>query len=101
MSLVLFEMLCCGVPVVGSRVGGTPDIVQPGVNGELFSAGDAEDLAGQLDRLLTNEAERDRLARQAAPSVEAYRWSRIAPAYLELFAEVIAARRRAPVTTAA
>jgi glycosyltransferase involved in cell wall biosynthesis len=95
MSLVLFEMLCCGVPVLGSRVGGTPDIVRPGVNGELFSAGDAGELSARLDRLLSNPAERDRLASQAAFSVEAYRWSRIAPAYLALFADVIAARRGA------
>src|SRR5207248_2587089 len=82
MSLVLFEMLCCGVPVIGSRVGGTPDIVRPGINGELFEAGDASALAAILDRLLSDLAARDRLASQARPSVEPYRWSRVADGYL-------------------
>jgi glycosyltransferase involved in cell wall biosynthesis len=92
MSLVLFEMLCCGVPVIASRVGGTPDIVRPGVNGELFAAGDVAALAAILDRLLSDTAARGRLAQQARPSVEPYRWSRIAAAYLELFREVAEGR---------
>ncbi len=93
MSLVLFEMLCCGAPVIGSRVGGTPDIVKPGINGELYSAGDAAELAGILGGLLEDPAARDRLAQQARPSVEPYRWSHIAQGYLALFREVVEARR--------
>jgi glycosyltransferase involved in cell wall biosynthesis len=89
MSLVLYELLCCGVPVIGSRVGGTPDIVKPGINGELFAAGDAAELAGILGRLLENPASRDRLASQAGASVEPYRWGRIAQAYLDLFGDVV------------
>ncbi len=92
MSLALFEMLCCGVPVIGSRVGGTPDIVQPGVNGESFTAGDATELAATLGRLLTDPKARGRLTQQARPSVEPYRWGRIADGYVELFAEVVKAR---------
>lgn len=94
MSLALFEMLCCGVPVIGSRVGGTPDIVQPGVNGELYSPGDAAELAAVLDRLLSDPTARDRLAQQARLSVEPYRWGRIAEGYVELFREVVESRRQ-------
>jgi glycosyltransferase involved in cell wall biosynthesis len=85
MSLVLFEMLCSGVPVIGSEVGGTPDIVRPGVNGELFRAGDCGELNACLDRLLSDESYRAKLASGARPSVEPHRWSKVAQAYLELF----------------
>jgi glycosyltransferase involved in cell wall biosynthesis len=88
MSLVLFEMLSSGVPVIGSEVGGTPDIVRPGVNGELFRAGDSGELAACLDRLLSDEFYRSRLAGGARPSVELHRWSNVAQAYLNLFDEV-------------
>ena len=91
MSLVLFEALCCGLPVIGSEVGGTPDIVLPGVNGELFPAEDSDRLAACLDRLLADPGELQRLAQAAAPSVEAHRWSKVAQRYLELFEEVIEA----------
>lgn len=91
MSLVLFEALCCGVPVIGSEVGGTPDVVLPGVNGELFPAEDSDRLAACLGRLLADPGELQRLAQAAAPSVEAHRWSKVAQRYLELFEEVIEA----------
>jgi glycogen(starch) synthase len=87
-GMVVLEMLCRGLPVVASAVGGIPDIVQPGVNGELYPAGDSGRLAALLDRLLCDEAERDRLASAARSSVEPYRWSAVAERYLQLFHEV-------------
>ncbi|MBI1901049.1 MAG: glycosyltransferase family 4 protein [Planctomycetia bacterium] len=92
MSLTLFEMLSCGVPVIGSRVGGTPDIVEPGVNGELFAAGSADELAACLARVLGDGALRQRMAQKARPSVERFRWSSIAQDYLDLFREAISRR---------
>lgn len=94
MSLVLFELLSCGIPVIGSAVGGTPDIVQPGVNGELFAAEKGEDLAGKLDRVLADDGYRGRLAAGALSSVAPFRWSVIAERFLETFREVIDRRKR-------
>jgi glycosyltransferase involved in cell wall biosynthesis len=88
-SLALLELLCGGVPVIASNVGGNPDMIQPGVNGDLFSAGDASELAAKIDGLLSRPNELARLAAAARPSVEAFRWDRIAGQYLELFREVL------------
>ena len=49
-SLSLLESLACGVPVVGSDLGGIPEHLQDGVTGVLFAAGDAESLADALAR---------------------------------------------------
>jgi glycosyltransferase involved in cell wall biosynthesis len=95
MSLVLFEMLSCGVPVVGSNVGGTPDIVQPGVNGALFPPDNAAALQVCIERLLDDEPHRRELAAAAAASVEEFSWSRIAQRYLELFFDVVDGRHTA------
>lgn len=89
MSLALFEMLCRGVPVVASRVGGTPDVVQPGVNGLLFEAGDAAGLARAMDGLLSDQTERHRLAAAAAGSVAEHRWGRIAERALTLLSDIV------------
>ena len=55
------EGLQAGAPVVAPMVGGIPEIIQDGVNGLLFKLGDAADLARQLDRLIKNPSEIERL----------------------------------------
>lgn len=72
--LAAIEALCAGTPVIGSRIGGIPEIVAPGC-GELFAPGDAD----ELEHLLASfdhmpEAEREELARKsmARYSPEAY-----------------------------
>jgi len=51
----LLEAMACGCSVVGSRIGGTPELI--GSNEErglLFKSGDAADLAGKLSKLITD-----------------------------------------------
>ncbi len=42
-------------PVIASDLGGTPELVQSGVTGELFRAGDEEELAGHIKELWQDE----------------------------------------------
>ncbi|MBL8753738.1 MAG: glycosyltransferase [Planctomycetes bacterium] len=48
---VIGEMQAAGVPVLGARIGGIPEYVQPGA-GELFAPGDMAALAIAMQRLL-------------------------------------------------
>jgi len=52
----VLEAMACGKPVVGSRIGGIPELVADGETGLLFDAGDARQLAGQLERLMADPA---------------------------------------------
>ena len=45
---VVVEAMLLGTPVIGSRVGGIPDMVEPGLTGWLVEAGDEADLAAAL-----------------------------------------------------
>src|SRR5438067_7983907 len=56
MGRVIVEAFCRGRGVVGSRVGGIPDLVEDGANGLLVEPGDVEGLADALRRVLTDRA---------------------------------------------
>ncbi len=63
---VACEALNCGVPMVATAVDGTPEIVRDDETGLLVPAGDAAALADALERILTDDELRARLATTAA-----------------------------------
>jgi glycosyltransferase involved in cell wall biosynthesis len=65
MPLAVLEAMACGVPVVASRVGGVPEIVEPGRSGCLVAPGDFDDLAGCCARLLAEPALRRAMGERA------------------------------------
>jgi glycosyltransferase involved in cell wall biosynthesis len=50
-GLVAFEAMTGGRAVIGSRVGGIPEMIDEGVNGLLVEPGDVTGLAAAIDRL--------------------------------------------------
>jgi len=61
--------MAAGVPVVASRVGGLPEIVEDGVNG-LLTSNEPEEVANAIQRLLSDRELRARLASRARVRVE-------------------------------
>ena len=55
------EALAAGRPVVATRVGGVPDVVQEGQDGFLVDPGATDDLADRLARLARDPALRERM----------------------------------------
>lgn len=51
MSNTLLEAMATGLPVVATRVGGNPEVVDEGHSGYLFEAGDSPSLAERLSEL--------------------------------------------------
>lgn len=52
--MVLVEGMLAGKPIICSRVGGLPEIVEDGVTGFLFETGNSEDLAEKIRHLWDN-----------------------------------------------
>ena len=52
LSLSLIEGTSAGLPLVGSRLGGIPEVIEHRQNGLLFRPGDAVDLAGAIGTIL-------------------------------------------------
>ncbi|HYT22742.1 MAG TPA: glycosyltransferase family 4 protein, partial [Candidatus Polarisedimenticolia bacterium] len=65
-SNTLLEAMACGCCAVGSRVGGTPELVGNDERGLLFRSGDAGDLAEKLATLIGNEQLRHKFGTRAA-----------------------------------
>ena len=69
--VTVMEAMSCGLPVICSRIGGTPDMIQDGVDGLLVEQEDVDALADATSRLARNPDLRHRVgdaARKAALS---------------------------------
>ena len=53
-GMVVVDAMALAVPVVASRIGGLPHVVDDGVTGSLFEPGNSEDLVQQVRRLWEN-----------------------------------------------
>jgi len=62
--------MACGLVVIGTTTGGTPEILTDGENGLTFKAGDGAMLAEKIARVLREPSLRPRLARAARRTVE-------------------------------
>jgi glycosyltransferase involved in cell wall biosynthesis len=68
-SLSTIEAMASGLPVVATRCGGPEQILDDGATGLLVENGSAEAIAGAIDRLRRNPAERARIGRAAREAV--------------------------------
>ena len=90
-GLASLEALACGVPVVASRIGGIPEVVEDGVTGFLHPADDIEGMAASTRRLITDGALHARLSEAAARTARArFCDSRVVPMYEAFYQEILA-----------
>lgn len=66
----VLEAMAYGKPVVGSRIGGIPELVDEGRTGLLYEAGNVDQLAHALDRLMASPALRTQMGTAARRRVE-------------------------------
>ncbi|KAK9289727.1 hypothetical protein L1049_007886 [Liquidambar formosana] len=77
LGLVVLEAMSSGIPVVGVRAGGIPDIISPdqeGKTGFLYSPGDLDDCLSKLEPLLSNSELRETIGKAARVDMEQYDW---------------------------
>jgi len=97
LGIVNLEAMACGTAVVGSRVGGIPEVVADGETGLLVPPDDPPALARAINELVTDgrrAAEMGRLGRKRA--VAEFSWGSIAAQTAALYAELAGDRPSRP-----
>jgi N-acetyl-alpha-D-glucosaminyl L-malate synthase BshA len=93
-GLAALEAMACGVPVVASRVGGLPEVIESGVNGFLHEPGDLAGMAASGVALLTDRDLHGRIAAAGRRTVEEkFCANSIVPIYEAYYREVLAKGR--------
>jgi N-acetyl-alpha-D-glucosaminyl L-malate synthase BshA len=91
-GLAALEAMSCEVPVVASRVGGVPELVEDGVTGILVPAEDLAAMAAASIRLLTDETLHDRMSQASRKrAVDGFTDQKIVPMYEAYYDEIIGA----------
>lgn len=70
--MVIYESFMNSTPVIGSEIGGIPELVQDGYNGFLFKAGDFEELKEIMEYVIKNKTFLRRLEKNAYDSSHEY-----------------------------
>ncbi|KOY83107.1 N-acetyl-alpha-D-glucosaminyl L-malate synthase BshA [Lysinibacillus macroides] len=88
-GLVLLEAMACGVPCIGSNVGGIPEVIEHGVDGYIVEQGDIDAVAEYAVRLLQNEEQLLRFREAAIHAVnDKFHSSKIVAQYEQLYEKV-------------
>lgn len=88
-GVVLLEAMASRVPVVGTNVGGIPDIISDGKTGLLARQKDPDDLADKITRLLTDDNIRRRVVENGFRYVkENFSCEVVAERFMEIYQEV-------------
>jgi N-acetyl-alpha-D-glucosaminyl L-malate synthase BshA len=89
-GLAALEAMACEVPVIASRVGGIPEVVENDVTGFLHAPGDLEGMAASAIAVLTDAVIHHRLATVARDvAFERYRATKIVPVYEAYYEETL------------
>jgi glycosyltransferase involved in cell wall biosynthesis len=90
LPLAVIEAMASGLPIVATKVGGIPDLVQDGVNGLLVDPGCPEQLAVALERIITDDQFRQSMQEMNARKArEHYNIEQHVAGLVEIYAKCI------------
>jgi len=89
-GLAALEAMAVQVPVIATRVGGLPEVVDDGENGFLSPVGDVDKMAEDAAGLLMDAKLRKEFGRRArAAAIERYSTDRVIPQYIEFYERIL------------
>lgn len=88
-GVVLLEAMAAKRPVIATKTGAAPEIIEDGMTGLLVEIGNTEQLASLIAKVLKNSQFAKELSANAKIEVEKYDWKRIASKILRLYDKVM------------
>lgn len=89
-GVVLLEAMASGCPVIGSNVGGIPDIITDGENGFLVPEKDYKVLAEKIIWILSDEELQEKFRKKGLSTIqESFTWDIISEQFSEVYSEIL------------
>jgi N-acetyl-alpha-D-glucosaminyl L-malate synthase BshA len=88
-GLAALEAMACGAPVVATRAGGLPEVIDDGVNGILEPVGSVEAMGRRAVELLRDPERHGAMRAAAIAKAEQFSADRIVPMYEAFYREVL------------
>jgi glycosyltransferase involved in cell wall biosynthesis len=85
----LLDAMAFGLPIIASRAGGIPEIVEDGVNGLLIPPEDPDALVSALERLLDDPAQRASMQSANRAAAARYGSDRMTDAYESIYRSIL------------
>jgi glycosyltransferase involved in cell wall biosynthesis len=92
MPVAIVEACAMGIPVVTTRVGGTPDLLTEGETGLFVGSDDDEAMCGAILRLLNDSKLAARLSRNGRELAMRSSWPEVKKQWEQVFAETLRSR---------
>jgi glycosyltransferase involved in cell wall biosynthesis len=87
-GMTVLEAMTAGTPVVATRVGGVPRVIDDGEQGLLVEAGEVGALSKAITSLLDDRDRSQRMGRQAQCRAEAYSWRSVGKEFISVYRTV-------------
>ncbi len=89
-GIVFAEAMACELPVIGTNIGGVPEVVREGQDGLLIPPADADALEAALLHLIEDEPLRTKMAHNARQRAETcFTWDAVVNGYEQLYFSAI------------
>jgi L-malate glycosyltransferase len=82
------EALSCGLPVIGTNVGGLKEVVKEGESGYLFDPEDIEGMSNAALDILGNKDKLEKMSEEARKTALAFDSKIIIPKYIEFYKKI-------------
>ncbi len=97
LGVVLLEAMASGIPVIGSNIGGIPDIIENKVNGLLVPPGDPVALANSIYYIINNPDRSEKFKDEGFFTVKnRFSWSVISTQFIELYQKICKKHNETP-----
>ncbi|MDQ0205946.1 N-acetyl-alpha-D-glucosaminyl L-malate synthase BshA [Alkalicoccobacillus murimartini] len=89
-GLVALEAMACGVPVIGTNIGGIPEVIIDGVSGYLCEVGDTEAVAKKAVELIEDRETHEQFKEAArAHVIKRFNADKIVSEYEDVYRQVL------------